>query len=346
MGKFCHRTVPEVPKSSSNSLLIHLYAGSYHNPSRKGFEASYTCEDVEVIAPLIVSPEAPSEIPTVVPSELPSQPQQCGKTLFTGSSGTIASPNWPETYPTDIQCSYFIQAPSECKTVEITFNDGFGIAGSYPSCSIDWIKIYDGHTDDAFLHGKYCHFHKPPVIVTSGSKAKIVLYAGPNHSPSRKGFEASYTCKDVEVIAPSVVPSEVPSEIPSEVPSELPPQPQQCGKTLFTESSGTIASPNWPETYPTDIQCSYFIQAPSEGSTIEITFNDDFGIAGSYPTCNLDWVKIYDGHTDDAFLHGEYCHFHKPPVIQTSGSKAKIVLYAGPRHSPSRRGFTASYRTI
>ena len=131
----------------------------------------------------------------VTTSELPVQPSQCGQTLFTESTGTITSPNWPETYPTEVECEYFIKLPNEGHTIEITFDDGFGIAGTYPECAKDWVKIYDGYTDDSELFGTYCHFTPPPVITTSGSKAKIVLYAGPSHSPSRHGFSATYTSK-------------------------------------------------------------------------------------------------------------------------------------------------------
>jgi hypothetical protein len=116
---------------------------------------------------------------------------------------------------------------------------------------------------------------------------------------------------------------------------------------LFTGSSGTIESPNWPQTYSTNLQCEYFIQLSDESSRVEINFDDRFGIAGAYPACSKDWVKIYDGHTtDDASLYGTYCQWQIPPVITASGSRAKVVLFAGPRHNPSRRGFSATYRAI
>ena len=182
LGKFCHYAIPQVQKSSSNSLLVHFYAGPSHNSARKGFEVSYTCVDVE-----------PPTIPALAPPMLPSQSPLCGQTLFTEGSGTIESPNWPQTYPTNLQCEYFIQLPDESSRIEISFNGGFGIAGTYPACSMDWVKIYDGHTtDDASLYGTYCHWQGPPVITTSGSRAKIVLFAGPRHSPSRRGFSANY----------------------------------------------------------------------------------------------------------------------------------------------------------
>ena len=202
MGKFCHYAIPQVSRSSSSSVLIYFYAGPSHNSARKGFEVSYTCVDV---APRVTTTAAPVVRPAIIPSEqpleskpeatppptLPPQPAQCGQTLFTGSSGTIESPNYPQTYPTNLQCEYFIQLPDESSRVEISFS-GFRIAGSYPDCAKDWVKVYDGHMNDGHLHGTFCHTSLPSTITTSGSTAKIVLYAGPAHNPSRNGFSATY----------------------------------------------------------------------------------------------------------------------------------------------------------
>ena len=203
MGKFCHYALPQVSRSSSNTILVYFYAGPAHNSARKGFEVSYTCVDVApratTTAASTMKPESPSSdslvsMPqTTAPPTLPPQPAECGQTLFTESSGTIESPNYPQTYPFNIQCEYFIQLPDENSAIEISFDNGFRIAGNYPECPMDWVKVYGGHTNDDHLHGTFCQIRTPPsVIRTSGSKAKIVLYAGPIHNPSRNGFSATY----------------------------------------------------------------------------------------------------------------------------------------------------------
>ena len=261
--------------------------------------------------------------------------------VMSGSGGKISSGNWPETYPTNIDEQWVIQCGSN-QHVTLAFSEGFGLAGALPSCSKDWLKVYDGDSSDAELLGKFCHFAVPQMPKSSSSSLLIHFFAGSSHNPSRRGFELSYICEDVEVEV--TVPTT--QQLDLQTTSVLPPQPSECGQTLFTESSGTIESPNWPETYPTNLQCEYFIDLPDESSVVEISFNSGFSIAGQYPSCIKDWVKIYDGHTDDTTLHGTYCHFHTPPVTRASGSKAKIVLFAGASHNPSRRGFSASYRTV
>ena len=281
--------------------------------------------------------------------------------ILQGASGKISSGNWPETYPVNVDLQWVIQCESH-QAVDLTFSNGFGIAGSLPSCEKDWLMVFDGDSMSSEVMGKFCHFAIPQVLRSSSNNVLIYFFAGPNHSPSRKGFEVSYTCMDVALpattstAAATTAAPTVKQELPTiEVTSKpeatlpptttLPPQPTQCGQTLFTGNSGTIESPNWPYTYPTNIHCEYFIQLPDEGSRVEISFSG-FRIAGQYPDCDKDWVKVYDGHTNDGHVHGTYCHTSLPATITTSGSKAKIVLYAGPSHNPSRNGFSASYRTI
>ena len=262
--------------------------------------------------------------------ELRGDGNGCAK-IMQGPSGKISSGNWPETYPINVDLQWVVQCESH-QAVELTFSQGFGIAGSLPSCPRDWIKIFDGNSTSAELLGKFCHYAIPQVPKSSSNSLLVHFYAGPSHNSARKGFEISYTCVNIEFPKPPLV---------------LPSQSPLCGQTVFKGSSGTIESPNWPQTYPTNLQCEYFIQLPDESSRVEISFDDRFGIAGTYPACSMDWVKIYDGHvTNDASLYGTYCHWQTPPVITTSGSSAKVVLFAGPRHSPSRRGFSANYRAI
>ena len=257
--------------------------------------------------------------------------------ILQGPSGTISSGNWPQTYPNNVNIQWIIQCESN-QAVELTFSNGFGIAGNLPTCPKDWLKVFDGDSSSSELMGKFCHYAVPQVSRSSSNSLLVHFYAGPSHNPVRKGFEISYTCEDIE---PST------TTAAAHVSPELPSQSPLCGQTLFTESSGTIESPNWPQTYPTNVQCEYFIQLPDDNSKIELDFNNGrFGIAGTYPDCLKDWVKIYDGHSDDASLYDTYCHWHMPPLIVTSGSKAKIVLFAGPNHSSTRRGFSANYRTI
>ena len=61
-----------------------------------------------------------------------------------------------------------------------------------------------------------------------------------------------------------------------------------CGGT-FTESSGELLSPYYPNAYPADRTCVYIIKQPL-GKTIALTFLD-FDIE-STSDCFFDYVKV------------------------------------------------------
>ena len=290
-GPFCHYTKPSTATMSSNKAMAIFHAGPTHNVARKGFRCSFQSIDVS---------DAP----------------QCGGTL-TAASGSFQTPNWPETYPVNIDCEWRIQLPDESKVVEIRCEESpFGIAGSLPACK-DYLKFYDGHSKQDTEFGPFCHYTKPSMATMSSNKAMAIFHAGPTHNVARKGFKCSFQSIDV---------------------SDAP----QCGGTL-TAASGSFQTPNWPETYPFNIHCTWTIILPDSGQRLEITFDPDFGIAGSLPTCK-DKLHIYDDNTDTQY--GPYCHFALPnPPIMTS-NKATVEFIAGPSHSPSRVGFRANYRSV
>ncbi|RXM90690.1 Discoidin, CUB and LCCL domain-containing protein 2, partial [Acipenser ruthenus] len=53
----------------------------------------------------------------------------------------------------------------------------------------------------------------------------------------------------------------------------LPPAGEGCGHTVQGSSSGTLASRNFPGTYPNDTQCEWRLQAP-QGTGLTLVFGD------------------------------------------------------------------------
>ena len=201
--------------------------------------------------------------------------------------------------------------------VEIRCEEGpFGIAGSLPACSKDYLRFYDGHSKLDTEFGPFCHYTKPQTTRMSSNKAMAVFHAGPSHNPARKGLKCSF--QSVNASTP------------------------QCGGTL-TAASGSFQSPNWPQTYPVNIDCTWTIILPDSSKRIEINFRTPFGIAGSLPTCK-DKLHIYDENTGDQY--GPYCYFTVPNPPVMSSNKARVEFNAGPSHNPSRVGFRASYRSV
>ena len=265
--------------------------------------------------------------------------QKCG-TNYTTSSGTLQTPNWPRTYPINTDCEWFITLPNSRATVEITCNEGpYGIAGSYPQCEKDYLVIYNGHTNRDSKFGPYCEFTKPGVVKTTTNLAKIVFHAGPSHSPSRVGLKCAFR---------SVLPSPPPPPPPptTQPPSTPPTVSPSCGGVLNT-ASGSFQTPNWPATYPNDVDCRWTIELPDASNLVELKCDyHPFGIAGSLPACDRDYLKIYDGHSTQDKSYGPYCHFTPPNTIKMSSNKAMAVFHAGSRHSPSRKGFRCTFQSL
>ena len=329
-GPYCGQTNPGNIVFSSNLVKAVFHAGGDHSSTYKGISCTFRSvspsanQTNSTTAPL--SPSTPTTLPPTSPPTLPPTTppsSQCGG-ILNSANGSFQSTNWPETYPNNIDCEWRITLPDSNKLIEIKCEDDpFGIAGTFPECAKDHLKIYDGHSTQDTLKGTFCHFTKPGTISMSSNRAMAVFHAGPNHSSSRKGFNCTFT---------SVNPPTVP-----------PTSTSQCGGTL-TAASGSLQTPNWPETYPVDVTCVWNIQLPDATKRVEITFAEGFGIAGNLPDCSKDHLHVHDDSAGTQ--NGPYCHFTLPPVLVMSSNQARLVFYAGERHSSSRRGFKASYRSV
>ena len=152
----------------------------------------------------------------------------------------------------------------------------------------------------------------------SSNLAMAVFHSGPSHSPSRRGFKCTFK-------------------------SASPTPEPQCGRVL-TAASGSFQSPNWPQTYPINIDCVWTIELPDPSKQVEISFESPFGIAGSLPACNIDHLFIHDDHAN--IEYGPFCYFTLPDVLKMSSNQARVVFHAGPAHSSSRLGFKANYRSV
>lgn len=137
-------------------------------------------------APPTTTP-TPTAPPTCTP--LPMSSPECGGNL-TATSDSFQTPNWPETYPVNVDCVWTIVLPDSSKRVQITIGSGFGIAGRLPDCVRDQVYVIDDC--DCTRYGPFCHFAIPSIPLMSSNKATVVLHAGPRHNPSRRGFTASY----------------------------------------------------------------------------------------------------------------------------------------------------------
>ena len=120
-----------------------------------------------------------------------------------------------------------------------------------------------------------------------------------------------------------------------------------CGGTLTTDS-GSFQTPNWPQTYPVNIECEWVIELSGDSDVIQFTFDpSEYGLTDNPPTpCERDWVEFFDGVGDSAPSLGRFCHKILPPPVTTTSNKARVHFVAGPIHGPRHHGFRVTYESV
>ncbi|NWV12737.1 DMBT1 protein, partial [Ptilonorhynchus violaceus] len=111
-----------------------------------------------------------------------------------------------------------------------------------------------------------------------------------------------------------------------------------CGGSI-SNSSGMLQSPNYPGSYPNNIDCVWEIQVKNN-FRVTLTFRD---IAMQSGTCQHDYIEVYDGPRHSSPLLGRFCSGSFPTYV--SSSNMMTVCF----HSDSRysfRGFQAHYSSI
>uniref|UniRef100_A0A3P9ISQ7 CUB domain-containing protein n=1 Tax=Oryzias latipes TaxID=8090 RepID=A0A3P9ISQ7_ORYLA len=90
---------------------------------------------------------------------------KCGG-ILSAPSGNISSPNFPGLYPYNLHCSWLIVVPED-SSVLLSFHH-FELE-HHASCAYDYVKIYNGVSEDeGNLLGKFCGDTPPPRGFSAG----------------------------------------------------------------------------------------------------------------------------------------------------------------------------------
>ena len=114
----------------------------------------------------------------------------------------------------------------------------------------------------------------------------------------------------------------------------------KCGNVL-QGNSGNFHSPNYPSSYPLDVECEWKITAPSGSQKIVITFLT-FNVEYS-GGCAYDYVQILDRNKTP--VGSKICgKKYNELKIEVFGSTAYVVLYSD--YEATEQGFTANFQAI
>uniref|UniRef100_A0A8C5HD89 Cubilin n=1 Tax=Gouania willdenowi TaxID=441366 RepID=A0A8C5HD89_GOUWI len=177
----------------------------------------------------------------------------------TGEGGIISTPNYPNVYPSPSRCAWLLEAP-QGHTITLTFS--YFNLEAHTSCGWDSLTIFNGGSPGSPIIGQYCGSTSPGSIQSGSNKLAVVFLA--DHSVSRGGFLATWHADS-----------------------------SGCGGVIHADS-GTLKSPNYPQNFPANVECSWQIVA-HEGNHLEMTFNSDFEIPDSTGACQRSYIKLWSG---------------------------------------------------
>lgn len=188
---------------------------------------------------------------------------ECGG-LQTGEGGALSSPNYPDAYPSPSRCAWLLEAPAG-HTITLTFS--FFNLEPHSQCSWDSLTIFNGGSPGSPIIGQYCGTTSPGTIQSGSNKLAIVFLA--DHSVSKGGFLATWSSDS-----------------------------SGCGGVLHSDY-GIIKSPNFPQNFPANVECSWRIIA-HEGYHLEMSYDSNFQIPDSSGSCLNSYVKVWSGHGQHA----------------------------------------------
>ena len=240
----------------------------------------------------------------------------CGGFYNASTDGAIISPAFPEPYPSNLDCFYYIVADNGyILTLEFMFfeleDDG--------DCDYDFVKVfYSDRADEAALVGTYCGMFPdatipPGKFISPDRYITVELFT--DDSFNGGGFTADYRQLKKEEV---------------------------CGETII-RPSGTITSPEYPSNYGADLHCQWHLQVRA-GVLIEINFTD-FMLEHS-DGCMNDYVELYDGKTDQSHVIGRYCGYgqdHDVPRGIIKGSTNLMTVKFVTNDFIETKGFTANF---
>ncbi|XP_062849595.1 neuropilin and tolloid-like protein 1 [Trichomycterus rosablanca] len=245
----------------------------------------------------------------------------CGAWIKEADGGSFTSPNYPEKYPPDRECTYIIEAsPQQC--IDLYFDDKYAIEPSW-ECKFDHIEVRDGPFSFSPIIGRYCG-QKSPVYVRSSGRYLWIKFIADSELEAI-GFSARYNFtqdpdfKDAET--PLLLPScEFEMSGPEGIVESV--MVEKEGKALKTEA----------------VDCRWFIRAPSN-SKMYLRFLE-YEMHNSNE-CKRNFVAVYEGSSSVEHLKNKFCSTVANDVMLLS-SVGVIRMWAdeGSRRSRFRILFT------
>uniref|UniRef100_A0A6I8P5P4 Metalloendopeptidase n=1 Tax=Ornithorhynchus anatinus TaxID=9258 RepID=A0A6I8P5P4_ORNAN len=353
IGRFCGYEKPDDIKSSSNKMWMKFVSDGSIN--KAGFAANFFQEVDECSQPdnggceqRCVNTLGSYKCVCDPGYELTANKKTCEAAcggFITKLNGTITSPGWPKEYPTNKNCVWQVVAPTQYR-ISLQF-EVFELEGN-DVCKYDYLEVRSGLSSDSKLHGKFCGSEKPEVITSQNNNMRVEFKS--DNTVSKRGFKVHFFSDKDEC-------SKDNGGCQHECVNTFGSYICQCrnGFTMHenghdckeagcehkvSSAEGTMASPNWPDKYPSRKECTWNISA-TPGHRVKITFSE-FEIE-QHQECAYDHLEIYDGPNSKSPVLGRFCGTKRPEPVVASLNRMFLRFYSDA--SVQRQGFQARHST-
>ncbi|GAA57575.1 tolloid-like protein 1 [Clonorchis sinensis] len=218
----------------------------------------------------------------------------------------FVSPGFPLGFHEHLNMTWHISQPEGC-IIRVQFAL-FKIWQSH-----DVVAIYDRQCSQNRLLGQWTGYRLPPPVLSTSNNLLVELIS--DGAYRSKGFSATYT---------SV--TRVRGEIAS----------RTC-TTLIVEPTDSIASPNYPQDYPANLNCTWTISQP-QGCVIRLKFEDFKLESGG------DYVRVYDGPPSNENLLDTWTGTSIPSPRVSTGNTLTVEMHTNSLRQ--FRGFYAVYENF
>ncbi|XP_078369293.1 cubilin-like [Oculina patagonica] len=293
LGRFCNGSVLHDVLSSGNQMFVNFRSGSSLD---RGFEAQYSV--------------------TYHTACLPP-----GDFLW-GSSGFFTSPNFPNNFPENSNCTWNITVPTG-RIIKVTFLNFTLEPNQNPACigeaELARVFITNVASDNGAQDFKICGQDLPAPVYSVGNSILVRLRSLSN---VYSGFNASYEAIDGGQLCPR-------------------------GITL-TEASGVITSPYFPRLYPDNQNCSWQITAP-QGNRVKLEIANTLNIqqCGPLPDCTCDYLQVQNGFSADHNGDDRICSVPgEAKTYYSTHESLKVLFVSDVTGSKQYDGFQATYTQL
>jgi hypothetical protein len=338
-GRYCGSDKERLPYlliSMTNILVIGFYTDQTPENEEKGFKINYSfIKDSDYT---VGSTAAPGT---------------CGQTVTSLQSGTVLSPTYPGMYPDNIFCFYKILGhPGQ--RIKLTFED-IDLYSGGEHCPFDYIKVYDGPTNEADVIDIFCgslsnislfstshSLHIDFVTKSGRAEATKKTYFTYDDKQvveiQRRGFRAHFDISSSFISLDKLQGSHV--------------RGTECDQIILSGggTNGTISSPDYPDSYPLNVTCYYYIDGMQDKQNLEkvnVTI-EHLSIPKIGERCeNNGFLRAYvRGQELKPDSHDfEFCGNELPPFILSSTNPRLLLIFDSHGHRPGR-GFQAKYQFI